>query len=81
MNLIKLHTFISLNTGTNTNTNTNTFRNKLAKLNGWLQGTMKQYQSSGLTQSGDSQSFQKSPLDGDMSTNIQILAKALLSGF
>ena len=31
--------------------------------------------------SGDSQSFQKSPLDGDVSTNIQILAEALLSGF
>ena len=30
---------------------------------------------------GDSQSFQKSPLDGDVSTNIQILAEALLSGF
>ena len=29
--------------------------------------------------SGDS--FQKSPLDGDVSTNIQILAEALLSGF
>ena len=30
---------------------------------------------------GDNQIFQKSPLDGDVSTNIQILAKALLSGF
>ena len=27
---------------------------------------------------GDNQSFQKSPLDGDVSTNIQILAEALL---
>ena len=57
-------------------------RNKHAKLNGgvraqWSNSTVKGWQNL----IGDSQSFQKSALDGDVSTNIQILAEALLSGF